>query len=61
MSGVRNIQIFQDIPEVEAEDALFIIDCNFYERFRLELRAAHPKIIYKNLSFKTIFPKRLCK
>jgi len=61
MSGVRNIQIVQDIPKVEDEDALFIINWDLYERFELELQTIHPKIIYKNLSFKTIFPKRLCK
>jgi hypothetical protein len=60
LSGIRNIQIFKDIPDVMDKDTLFIIDLDLYSKFRQDL-ISYSKIVYKNLSFKSVFPNRLCK
>lgn len=60
MSGVRNVQITQDIPEGFDTDVLFIIDWDIYSRFKEDL-ISYPKIIYKHLTFISVFPNRLCK
>lgn len=63
MSGVRNVHITRDIPDVFDTDVLFIIDWDKYSKFKNDLIAYPkiPKIIYKHLTFKSVFPNRLCK
>lgn len=62
MSGVRNVQISHDATNISNSDTdtIFIIEWDLYKKFKTELQS-YPIIVYNNLSFKSIFQRRLCK
>lgn len=62
ISGLRNISSLNDLKIVSDYDSIIFIDWDIYKEFKLKVESVKcPKIVYKNLSFRTIFPKRLCK